>query len=66
MTMSMARVPLSVFLLLQICLFLFGQRPVFLVLLMLVDEVAGGHNLQASKDDHGGECIKIGLSLVRK
>jgi hypothetical protein len=66
MTMSMARVALSVFLLLQICFFLFGQRPVFLVLLMLVDEVAGGYNLQASKDDHGGECIEIDSSSVRQ
>ena len=66
MTMSMARVALSVFFLFQICLFLFGQRPVFLVLLMLVDEVAGGYNLQASKDDHGGKCIKIDLSSIRK
>jgi hypothetical protein len=59
-------VTLSVFFLLEICFFLFGQRPVFLVLLMLVDEVAGGYNLQASKDDHSGECIKIDLSSVRK
>jgi len=36
------------------------------VLLMLVDEVAGGYNLQASKDDHGGKCIKIDLSSIRK
>jgi len=35
---------LAIFLLLEICLFVFEPRLVFLVLLMLVDEVACGYD----------------------
>jgi hypothetical protein len=43
--MTMPRMAVAIFFLLQISLFFFGARPVFLILLVFVDEVAGGNNL---------------------
>jgi hypothetical protein len=43
--MAMARVAIAIFFFLEIGRFLFSPRPVFLVLLVFVDEVTGGNDL---------------------
>jgi len=62
MFMPVARVALAVFFLLENSLFLFDSRLVFLVLLVFVNEVAGGYDFEASEDDHldgllGSSCL---------
>jgi hypothetical protein len=55
--MAMAGVAPSIFLFLENSFFLFDSRPVFLVLLVFVDEVAGGNNFEATEDDHLDELF---------
>lgn len=51
----------AIFFLLKIGLFLLGSRPVFLVLLVFVDEVARGYDFEASQDDHVEGLIRVEL-----
>jgi hypothetical protein len=64
--MTMAGVAPSIFLFLANSFCLFGSRPVFLVLLVLVDEVAGRNNFEATEDDHLDELFEVELSSIKK
>jgi hypothetical protein len=58
--MTMAGMTPSVLLFLQNGFLLLRPCPVFLVLLVFVDEVAGGNNFEATEDDHLDELFDSG------